>query len=144
MDSMVPNAIQLSQVMTEATAPAFVLGAVAGFVSILLGRMNAVVDRIRHLNDIPADDSSRVHLKADVPRLRRRAHLLNSATYLALGSGICTALLLFVGFGSAFLRLQHAYGAGILFALAIALLGASLFRFGQEVRMGLSEADHYR
>jgi hypothetical protein len=60
----------------------------------MLGRGRSVVDRIRHLNNIPDDDRSRVHLKGDVPRLRRRAHLLNSATYLALGSGICTALLL--------------------------------------------------
>ena len=47
-------------------------------------------------------------------------------------------------FGSAFLKLRHEYGAGMLFAVAIALLGGSLFRFAQEVRMGLSEADHYR
>jgi hypothetical protein len=53
-------------------------------------------------------------------------------------------LLLVVGFASAFLRLQHVYGAGVLFAVAVALLGASLFRFGQEVKIGLTEADHYR
>jgi hypothetical protein len=57
---------------------------------------------------------------------------------------MCTSLLLVVGFVSAFLRLRHEYGAGILFTLAIGLLGGSLFRFAQEVRMGLSEADHYR
>ena len=45
-----PDAVQLSQVISQSTAPAFLLGAVAGFVSILLGRMNAIVDRIRHLN----------------------------------------------------------------------------------------------
>jgi hypothetical protein len=56
---------------------------------------------------------------------------VNSATSLALASGACTSLLPVVEFGSAFLRLQHAYGAGILFALAVVLLGASLFRFGQ-------------
>ena len=49
-----------------------------------------------------------------------------------------------LGFGSAFFRLQHIYGAGILFALAVALLGGSLFRFSQEVRIGLNEGDHYR
>jgi hypothetical protein len=49
-----------------------------------------------------------------------------------------------VGFGSAFFRLQHIYGAGIFFALAVVLLGGSLFRFSQEVRIGLSEGDHYR
>jgi hypothetical protein len=46
--------------------------------------------------------------------------------------------------GVTFFRLQHVYGAGILFALAVALLGGSLFRFSQEVRIGLSEVDHYR
>ena len=144
MDNLVPDAARLSQVMLEATAPAFVLGAVAGFVSILTGRMTSVVDRIRQLNDVSDNDSSRAHLKSDIPRLRRRAQLLSSATSLALASGMCTSLLLVVGFGSAFLRLQHAYGAGILFAVAVVLLGASLFRFGQEVRIGLSEADQYR
>jgi hypothetical protein len=59
-------------------------------------------------------------------------------------SGLCTSLLLIVGFASAFFGLRHEYGAGVLFAVAVALLGGSLFRFGQEVRMGLNEADHYR
>jgi hypothetical protein len=30
------------------------------------------------------------------------------------------------------------------FLLAISLLGVAVFKFGQEVRLGLSEADHYR
>ena len=63
---------------------------------------------------------------------------------LALASGVCTALLLCVSFASAFLRLQHVFGAAVLFALAVGLLGISLFRFGQEVGIGISEADHYR
>jgi hypothetical protein len=41
-------------------------------------------------------------------------------------------------------RLQHVFGAAVLFFLAVALLGVSLFRFGQEVRIGISEADYYR
>ena len=141
---IVPDTAQLSQVMAQATAPAFILGAVAGFVSILLGRMTGVIDRIRNLNEIADGDSVRARLKSDIPRLRRRAKLLNSATHLALVSGMCTSLLLVVGFASAFFRLQHEYGAGILFALAVALLGGALFRFSQEVRIGLSEGDHYR
>ena len=75
--SAAPDAIQLSQVISQATAPAFILGAVAGFVSILLTRMTAVVDRIRHLNDIADDERDRAHLKSDIPRLRRRLDLLN-------------------------------------------------------------------
>jgi hypothetical protein len=57
---------------------------------------------------------------------------------------MCTALLLVLGFATSFFRLRHEYGAGLLFAVAVSLLGGSLFRFAQEVRMGLSEADHYR
>ena len=142
--NFVPDTGQLSQVMVQATAPAFILGAVAGFVSILLGRTTSVIDRIRSLNEIADGDTARAHLKSDIPRLRRRVTILSSATHLALTSGMCTSLLLVVGFGSAFFRLQHEYGAAILFALAVALLGGSLFRFGQEVRIGLSEIDHYR
>src|SRR5262249_18848833 len=81
-----PDAQQFSQVMSQATAPAFVLGAVAGFVSILLGRMTAVIDRIRTLNEIADEDTTRARLKSDIPRLRRRTKLLNSATHLALAS----------------------------------------------------------
>jgi hypothetical protein len=79
-----PDIQLLSRVMSQATAPAFVLGAVAGFVSILLGRMTAVVDRIRSLNDIAGDETARAHLKSDIPRLHRRAKLLKSATQLSL------------------------------------------------------------
>ena len=142
--NLVPDAAQLSQAMSEATAPANVLGAVAAFIAVLLSRLTVVLDRIRSLNEIADDDTARAHLKRDIPRLRQRAKLLNSATYLALVSGMCTSLLLVLGFVSAFLRLRHEYGAGILFAVAVGLLGASLFRFAQEVRMGLSESDHYR
>lgn len=141
---LLPDADQLAHVMSQATAPAFVLGAVTGFVSILLGRMATIIDRKRTLNEIASDETTRAHLKFDIPRLRQRAGLLNSATTLALLSGICTALLLVVGFASALVRLRHEYGAGLLFAVALALLGGSIFRFGQGVTIGLNEADLYR
>lgn len=70
--------------------------------------------------------------------------MLNKSTYLALCSGICTTLLLAVGFVCAFLGLRHEPGAGVLFLAAVILMGASLFRFAQEIRMGLSELDHFR
>jgi hypothetical protein len=71
-----PFATHLSQVITQVTAPSFLLGAVAAFVSVL---MNRVVDRLQVLNAISDDDSSKAHLRTDVPQLRRRAELLNKA-----------------------------------------------------------------
>jgi Protein of unknown function (DUF2721) len=142
--NFVPSADQFSQLMSQATAPAFVLGAVAAFIAILLGRLTLVIDRIRSLNAITDGDVARGHLKEDIPRLRQRAKLLNSATHLALISGICTSFLLVLGFASAFFKLPHEFGAGGLFVAALCLLGVALFRFSQEVRMGISEADHYQ
>jgi hypothetical protein len=132
----------LSQVISHALAPAFLLGAVAGFVSILVGRMNGVIDRIRALNAI-TDDSPRARLKGDIPRLTHRARLLNTAIRLALASGVSTTLLVVLAFGSALVGLRHEPIAGVLFMLALGLLGAALLTFLREVWIGLSEHDHY-
>jgi Protein of unknown function (DUF2721) len=139
-----PTADQLSQIMSHAIAPAFLLGAVAAYISILLTRMTMIVDRIRNLNDIADEDVARVRLRSDIPRLKRRAELLNKATYLALGSGICTTLLLILGFGMAFLGFRHEYGVALLFVTAVCLMGASLARFAQEVRIALHDFENYR
>jgi hypothetical protein len=141
---MVPTADQLSQIMSHAIAPAFLLGAVAAYISILLTRMTVIVDRIRILNDIADEDVARVRLRSDIPRLKRRAELLNKATYLALGSGICTTLLLILGFAMAFFGFRHEYGVGALFVIAVCLMGGSLTRFAQEVRIALHEFENYR
>jgi hypothetical protein len=133
----------LSQVISHALAPAFLLGAVAGFVSILVGRMNAIIDRVRNLNMIADDDGPRARLKSDIPRLKLRARLLNAAIRFALASGICTTLLVVVAFGSALVGLRHEPAVGVLFMLALGLLGAALLAFTREVWIGLSEHDHY-
>jgi hypothetical protein len=39
-------------VISHATAPAFLLGAIAGFVSVLMTRMNNIIDRSRALHAI--------------------------------------------------------------------------------------------
>src|SRR6185503_15278532 len=127
MVSWPPDPQHISQAMSQDMATTFSLAAVAGFSSIMHGRMTAVIDRVRSLNEIADDDATWGHLKSDLPRLRQRVMLLNNALHLALLSGICTSLLLVVSFGSAFLHLRHEYGAGLLFFLAIGLLGAGLF-----------------
>ena len=62
-----PSVSQLSQVISQAVAPAFILGALAAFISVLIGRLNRVVDRSQALNAIGGDDPARVRLKADLP-----------------------------------------------------------------------------
>ncbi len=117
------TADRLAEVISHAVAPAFLLGAVAGFISILTMRMGGIIDRIRSLNAITEGDTARSPLKADIPRLKRRTRLLNQAVYLALASGICGTLLIMIAFASAFLRRQPR-----------ALRGAAVHRLGQPAR----------
>ena len=137
------NAEQLSTMISHAVAPAFLLGAVAALVSILITRMTGVTDRIRNLNQIADDDSARGWLKADIARLERREVLLNHALFLGVTGGICITILLLVGFVFAFLGYRHEPGAGALFIVALCLLVGSLFRFLQDVSISLSTHDHH-
>ena len=133
----------LSTMISHAVAPAFLLGAVAALVSILITRMAGITDRIRSLNQIADDDTGRKWLKDDIARLKRREILLNQAIYLAVAGGICITILLLAGFVAAFLGFRHEPGAGALFILALCLLVGSLVRFLQDIRISLSEHDHH-
>jgi hypothetical protein len=107
-------------------------------------RLLTVIERIRALNEISDGDQARAHLKADLTRLRHRAHYLISGIYSALCGGVCATLLLGILFTTGFFGQEHAYGAGLLFIIATAFLGFALIRFAQEARISLSEYDEYR
>ncbi|WP_027231199.1 DUF2721 domain-containing protein [Phyllobacterium sp. UNC302MFCol5.2] len=134
---------QLSAMISHAVAPVFLLAAIAALVSILINRMTGVTDRIRNLNQIADDDTSRKWLKADIARLKRREVLLNQALQLAVIGAIGIAILLLVGFVVAFLGYRHEPGAGALFVISLCLLVGCLVRFLQDVRISLSEHDHH-
>jgi ABC-type spermidine/putrescine transport system permease subunit I len=137
------NVDQLSTMISHAVAPAFLLGAIAALVSILINRMAGVSDRIRNLNQIADGDTARMWLKADIARLKRREILLNQALQLAVVAGIAITILLLFGFVVAFLGYRHEPGAGALFIVALCLLAGSLFRFLQDARISVSEHDHH-
>jgi hypothetical protein len=144
MFDFIPDTQRLAQIFSEATAPTFFLGAVAAFVSLMTSRLTAVIERARILNAIAEDDDARAHLKADLLRLKRRARILNSSILATLRAGFCATVLLAIVFATEFLGMKYAYGAGLLFLTATSLLGFALFRFGQEARISLSEADEYQ
>ena len=137
-----PSIEQLTQIITQITAPAFLLGAVAAFVSVLIGRLNRVIDRSQTLHAIHEDDAARAHLKTDIPRLVRRAQLLNRAILLCTMSAIATSLLVIVSFATAMFHAQHEYGVAILFTVGLMFFTASLINFALEVRIALNELDH--
>jgi hypothetical protein len=144
MPNFIPDAQQLAQIVSNAMAPTFFLGAVAAFVSLMNSRLSTVIERIRTLNEISGEDHARTHLKVDIERLRRRARYLISGIHAALRGGVCATLLLGIMFTTGFLGIKHAYGAGLLFIIATTFLGFALVRFAQEAHISLSEHDEYR
>lgn len=134
---------QLSMVISQITAPAFLLAAEAEFLAVLVSRMDRIVDRSRTISTISADESARAHLKAELPILRRRAVLMHRAIFWTVASGVVTSLLVILGFVTAFLHARHEYGAAIMFIIALGLFTAALISFGLEVRLAISEVDRF-
>jgi hypothetical protein len=106
---------ELSHIISQATAPAFLLGAVAGFISVLIGRLNRIVDHATALAVKEANDPLVGQLKAGIPRLRRRADLLHRAVKCAIIAAIFITLLVIASFASAAVGLNQIYGASVLF-----------------------------
>src|SRR3974390_1015880 len=100
-----PSMDQLSSIIATVAAPAFLLGAVAAFISVLISRINRVIDRSQFLHGIVDDGSACSFLIATIPRRKRRAALLNRALLCAIISAILTSLIIIVAFISAILHL---------------------------------------
>jgi phosphate/sulfate permease len=141
--SVDPGSIEhLSEIISHVVAPAFMLGAVASFVSILVNRTNQLLERIRIVSNLDDESNPRADLKKDLPRLKRRAVLLHRAILLSIGSGAAAALLIIGAFSAALLQTHHVWFAAMLFVVSMVLLLCSLLFFAMEVRIGLTENDH--
>ena len=131
---------QLSLVISQAAAPAFLLGAVASYLSVLVSHMSRIIDRSREISAMSDDDPTAAHVKAAaLPHLKFRATLVNRAIYWAVASGITSCLLMIAAFGSAYLGFRHEPGAAILFTISLTLFTFSLISFAREVRVALMQ-----
>jgi hypothetical protein len=131
---------QLSLVISQAAAPAFLLGAIASFLSVLVSHMSRIVDSSRAIEAISDGDATKARLKAALPGLRARASLVHRAIFWAVGSGVSTCFLMIAGFVSAMLGLRHEPGAALLFTVSLGLFTASLIAFAREVSIALKES----
>lgn len=133
----------LSQIISQVVAPSFLLGAVAGFLSMLHTRQAGVIDRIRSLNAIPPDDPDRAFLKPDIDRLRRRTRLLSRSIFFGISAGITTTLLIVMAFAMAILRLEHIWATALMFILSLALFCAALVYLVLDSFVAVTEYDHF-
>ena len=139
--ALAPSVDQLGRIISDVAAPAFLLGAVAAFISVLISRINRVIDRSQFIHGIPEDDVRRSFLKADLPRLRLRAKILNRSLLWAVVAAILTALIIIVAFVSALLHMAHEYGVAMLFMAALLTFCVSLVDLAREARISLHDND---
>src|SRR6266852_1820579 len=99
---LVPDIDRLTQIFSNAIAPAFFLGAVAAFVSLMMSRLAAVNDSIKATRALPDQNGAAAGSSMALSTLIRRASLLSDGIILSLGSGMCATLLLAILFASQF------------------------------------------
>jgi Protein of unknown function (DUF2721) len=130
--ALVTDIDHLSQAISHATAPAFMLGAVAAFLSILIARLERVGDKLRALR---TSDASLDPAGVVAASFARRMELLTRAIYFAVLSALLTAALLIGAFLAALVGTGHARIIAVMFAAALALLMAALVELTREMRV---------
>jgi hypothetical protein len=133
----------IAEVISQSVAPAFILGAVSGFTSVLVTRLNRIIDRCRAL---AADDKKQTDQRpdrVDVGVLNRRAALINRAIFWAVCSALVTILLMVVAFVEAFFEISHERAVAGLFVVALGLFGTALVNFGREIRIALNDPNNF-
>jgi 2-methylisocitrate lyase-like PEP mutase family enzyme len=128
----------LSAAISHATAPAFMLGAVAGFLSVLVGRMERVMDRNRALQSSGADALDPSLKDAIAKSFARRMQLLSRAIYYAVLSALITAALLTGAFVAALVGYGHGGIMAAMFVVALVLLMVSLVELTREIRVHMA------
>jgi hypothetical protein len=132
---------ELSQIISQAIAPAFLLGAMAAFISILIVRLDRIVDRSIALTASQNNNPTMGKANAIIPNLRRRAKLLTRALEYAVIAAIFITLLVIAAFAGVAVGLNQVYGAALLFVLALSFFAASLICLWFEVRIAARSID---
>lgn len=142
--SIEPGSVEhLSQLISQVIAPAFLLGAVGSFISLLHDRLLAVVARVRELGkggdpDLPAARRAEI-----IRLLRRRAALINVAIFFGVLSGLAALVLIMAAFGAALMQVHHVWIAAVLFIVSAAFLLCSLVTFAIDVKMAITAHDRH-
>jgi hypothetical protein len=130
--ALIADIDHLSEAISHATAPAFMLGAVAAFLSILIARLERIADKNKALrsSDVKPDPNDRL-----AAAFLRRMELLGNAIYLAVLSALATATLLVLAFLAGLLGIGHGQIVALMFVLALLLLMTSLVQLAREIRV---------
>lgn len=142
--TMEPGSVEhLSQLISHVLAPAFLLGAVGSFISLLHDRLLAVVARVREVGRGGDADLPVAQRETIVSGLRRRAKLINVAMFFAALSGLTALVLIIATFAAALMQVHHVWIAAVLFILSATFLLCSLVTFAVDVKMAITAHDRH-
>ena len=124
--------------IAHATAPVFMLTAVATMLNALHARSARVIDHARMLKAGAADPDVKA---ARIQKLKFRYSRIRRAMIMAVCSGVMTTLMVGSMFVSAYFGFAHLIGAAVLFGLSLLLFGAALIELGRELLTQHDEFD---
>jgi hypothetical protein len=126
-----PVLSDISQAISDAMAPAFILAAIAGLISAMMARAYRIQDRLQALSD--TDGCRREHEPINTAYLEARAFAVNICVFLLLCCAVCIVLFVMLVFVSIILKLHHERLILNVFVLALLLLFVSLTLYAREV-----------
>lgn len=138
---LIPSPDHITKVFSAASAPAFFLGGVGAFTSLMSTRLADVVGRMRLLEAALIAGTATPWDIREGTVLKRRSKCLHSGIKSAVRSGICVTALLAILFVGEFFDSQYSIGAGSLFFIATILLGFALAKIAEDAKLSVSYLD---
>ena len=135
MNTLIPS---LSQLIEFAVAPVFLLTGIAGFLSVMSGRLGRISDRVRIAErriQTLADPQLVERSKQEIILLWSRVRAANWAIGFCVASGLMICLVIGLLFAGALLVIDLKFPIILLFVLAMLLLICALILFLVEVRL---------
>lgn len=129
---------EITHVIGLATAPAFLLGAVAGLLSLLVLRLTRIADLVRSLVADPERADGR-WADATLRDALRRAYHTRWAITLYVHSGIVTGWMVILTFVDAMFGFHNSPAIAVLFIAALALFTSALVFLLLEIRLSVAD-----
>jgi hypothetical protein len=130
--------IDIAHVIQLAVAPVFLLSGIGMVLTVLLSRLNRIVDRARLLEgQLPAaSGAAQGPLHAELHTLSRRARLVSWAITLTTVSGLLVCLVIAILFIGHFLRIDLSGTIIGFFIVAMLAIVAAFLFFLKEIFLG--------
>ena len=130
LDTLTSN--QFAVVISQAAASAFMLGAVASFLTVLFSQLNLLLEKARAISSPPKVRVSSAQTDIAAPQLKTRIIRIGWAIFRALGSGVAKCFVIIAAFAGAWFGIQHEIGAAILFTSSLIFFTAALIPSGMK------------